>query len=331
MGSYYDKIAALEGKPPFKVAVSKDSQFEARLKLLEQRITDDFGWYGVRFDLDRDALKRDMRDMRMKSGKRLFKAITNQRLAGRISIQESAADPVTRKMSVMDFLKSDTGVKIVANIGEFWERTAPVTMPIYVDVVEGLPWKQGDFGDYKSCFWSERPDARNIMKAIGVYSVRLMTDDFDAAFGILDKYSHAGEVYSIESIKEQMRRRAIQHDGLYGFGRALVANVVPYDGTDNQTGALLVDRTDWGIRRNPETNCVTVFNSYPKLWRLWQVAHILATVVGAPIITEIDTAENDTRVYINNNRSILLGETDMSSRAHISMTTYSVGRKYDNE
>lgn len=78
------------------------------------------------------------------------------------------------------YIKRHEGIKlssdIMGKIGDIAGRycTTPETMRY--DIVSEIDWHAGDFGDYGSCFWSERGRSRRVLQQNGIMAIRFFTE-----------------------------------------------------------------------------------------------------------------------------------------------------------
>lgn len=65
----------------------------------------------------------------------------------------------------------------MGKIGDIAGKAMTTTSPYICDLTDNLDWAPGDFGDYGSCFWDIRRDARTLLKRKGAIAIRCYDRD----------------------------------------------------------------------------------------------------------------------------------------------------------
>jgi hypothetical protein len=67
----------------------------------------------------------------------------------------------------------EIGKEARSALGTIYREYVPKSRSLYIDFTRKLRWKRGRFSDSRSCFWTEKKEARTIMQDNGVIAFRV--------------------------------------------------------------------------------------------------------------------------------------------------------------
>lgn len=197
---------------------------------------------------------------------------------------------------VANYLYKEHGVKMETNtsaqLGNIARKHSEDMTSYHIDFTNRIDWQPGAFGDFHSCFWSERPEAIDMLLKHGAWAVRFYEAPekaFKLSIGhnITCNCGDCGRSY-MDLYDKYNREGMNTKDDMLGFGRTWLVPDLPHE---------------W---------CAVLFNAYPKNFRLIRVARILSQFLGTSyqrikLFNLGEWRSRKTVMYINNNTGYMIG------------------------